>query len=238
MKNVYMIIDEFLDLYKELEEILKNRGIKNGRSSMVMQFISSPECRPFKDDLNTCREIRNILTHCPNIDGVPPLIPSESSINTLKRVIKHLSAPPLAIDRAVKSDEMLCARLSDRVVPIMHKMTDLGFSHIPVFKNGLLFGVFSISSVFSMALESDGDPVTNKTTIKDFIKYLPIENHICESFVFAPKDTTESEAESMLENSTGPLRKRPAAIFITNNGSPRERILGMVTPWDLLGSNN
>lgn len=238
MKDIHMITDEFLDLYKELEELLKNRGIKNGRSSMVMQFIASPECRPFKDDLNTCREIRNILTHCPDIDGVPPLIPSDSSINTLKRVITYLSAPPLAIDRAVKSDELLCAKLSDRVIPIMHKMVQTGFSHIPVFENGFLFGVFSISTVFSMALESDGDPVTNSTIIRDFIEYLPVEKHICESFVFAPRDTTEAEAEAMLENSTGPSHKRPAAVFITNNGSPKERILGMLTPWDLLGPNN
>lgn len=230
--------DEFLSLYKDLEELLKQRGIKNGRSSMVMQFISSPECRPFKDELNTCREMRNILTHCPDIDGEPPLVPTESAINTLRRVIEYLSAPPLALERAVRGENLVRARLSDKAVPVMKKMVQLGYSHIPVFESGLLYGVFSISTVFSMALETDGDPVTDKTLIRDFAKYLPVENHVCERFIFAPRDTTLIEAESMLENSSGPSHKRPAAIFITHSGSPNERILGMVTPWDVLGQNN
>ena len=230
--------DMFLDLYKEIEELLKNKGMKNGRSSMMMQFIASPDGRPYKDDLNVCREIRNILTHCPDIDGEPPLIPSDSSINTLKKVYEYLSAPPRALDRAAKGNDLLCAKLSSHVIPVMHKMVQMGYSHIPVFENGVLYGVFSISTVFSKALDSREDPVTKDTLIRDFADYLPIDKHVCETFLFASRDTTLIEAEAMFESQKGPEQNRVAAIFITHNGTCRERILGMLTPWDVLDANN
>ncbi len=228
-------IDEFMDLYKRVEERLKERGIKNGRSSIVMQFISSTEGRQFKDSLNTCREMRNILSHNLDINDEPPFVPSDSAIKSLRSVLDYLERPPLAIDHAVSGGSLVCAKLSDRVKPIMEKMVGRGFSHIPVFENGVLVGVFSISTVFSKALDMEEATVDNNTKISDFSAYLPIDNHVCESFIFAPRDTTIIEAEKLLENVSGPLHKRPAVLFITQNGSPDERILGMLTPWDVLG---
>ncbi len=234
MTEAQIKTDVFLDLYKEIEERLKERGIKNGRNSVVMQFIASPEGRQFKDDLNVCREMRNILTHCPDIEGEPPLIPTDAAIETLRRVEAYLSAPPRALDRAAKGDGLVSARLSDKVMPVMEEMVSRGFSHIPVFENGKLFGVFSISSVFSKAMKYDGDMVSENTLVRDFIDYIPIEKHVCERFVFAPRETTVIEAKEMFDNFPGPSQKRVAAIFITENGSPNERILGMLTPWDVL----
>ena len=228
-------IDEFMDLYKSVEERLRERGIKNGRSSIVMQFISTPEGRQFKDTLNTCREMRNILSHNLDIDDEPPFVPSDAAIESLRKVLNYLEAPPLALSRAVSGRSLLYARLSDKAKPIMNKMAKLGFSHIPVFDRGVLVGVFSISTIFSKALEKPETLVDDNTKISDFSSYLPIDNHVCESFVFAPRNTTVIEAETMLENASGPLHKRPAALFITHSGSPKERILGMLTPWDILG---
>lgn len=227
--------DEFLDLYKTLEEKLKDKGYKNGRSSIVMQFISTPEGRRFKEDLNTCREMRNILVHNSDIGDEPPFVPSDSSINALRQIVDYLASPPLALSRAVAGDNLVCAKLSDKVKHVMDKMVKFGFSHIPVLDGGILYGVFSISTIFSCALKNSGVKINDNTQIKDFEHYLKVENHICEDFIFAPRTTTVFEAEKLLENNSGPSNKRPAAIFITHNGSHNEKILGMLTPWDVLG---
>lgn len=238
MTDILIKTDEFMDLYKEVEELLKNRGYKNGRSSIIMQFISSPEGRQFKEELNTCREMRNILSHCPDIDGQQPLVPTDAAIGALKRVADYLSEPPLALSRATTSKDLFYTKLNGRAVSVMNKMVQFGYSHVPVFDNGSLFGVFSISTVFSKALDTIGDPVTDNTLISDFAEYLPIDNHVCESFVFADRNTTLVEAETILEKNPGSPGKRIAAIFITQNGSPKEHILGMLTPWDVLGEHN
>ncbi len=235
MTNAMRKTDEFLDLYKIVEEKLKDRGFKNGRSSIIMQYISTPEGKQFKEVLNTCREMRNILSHHLDIADEPPFIPSDASITALRQIIGYLSAPPLALSRAVTGDNLICAKLADKAKPVMEKMVRLGFSHIPVLESGLLYGVFSISTIFSCTLKNSGIIIDDNTQIKDFAYYLRVENHISEDFIFAPHTTTVFEAEKLLENKSGPSNRRPAAIFITQNGSPKEKILGMLTPWDLLG---
>ncbi len=234
MTEAQLKVDRFLDLYKQLEEILREKGMTHGRSSIVMQFMSSPEGRPFKDELNTCREMRNILAHNQDIDGEAPFVPTDGAIKALEKILQYLKMPPLALSKGTRYENLICAKLSDRAKPIMEKMVSRGYSHIPVFENGVLFGVFSISTIFSYALEHGGIRVDENTLIRDFEDDLPIESHIAESFEFASADTTSVQAESLLKKASGPESKRIAALFITQNGSEKERILGMVTPWDVL----
>ena len=51
---------EFLNLYKLLEEALEERYEKQGRrySSVVMEFIHSPEGAMWRERMDLCREIR------------------------------------------------------------------------------------------------------------------------------------------------------------------------------------
>ena len=51
--------ERFLELYRRLEEALKQRGFRNGRSSVVMQFMNTREGSAFKEELISCREMRN-----------------------------------------------------------------------------------------------------------------------------------------------------------------------------------
>ncbi len=234
MTETQLKVDRFLDLYKEVEEALREKGLTHGRSSIIMQFIASPEGRPFRDELNTCREMRNILAHNQDIEGEAPFVPTDASINALEKILNYLKMPPLALSSGTRYENLICAKLSDRVKPIMEKMTERGFSHIPVFENGVLFGVFSISTIFLHTLEKGETVIDENTLIGDFKEDLPIENHIAESFEFASAETTVVEAEALLKKATAPENKRIAALFITRSGNKNERILGMVTPWDVL----
>ena len=71
-------IDEFLDLYKQLEDVLeiKYRNARRHYSSVVFEFIKDDESAPVRDKLEICREIRNLLTHSANLEGEPVVEPS------------------------------------------------------------------------------------------------------------------------------------------------------------------
>lgn len=71
-------IDEFLDLYKQLEDELedKYRNARRHYSSVVFEFVKDAESAPVRDKLEICREIRNLLTHSANLDGEPIVEPS------------------------------------------------------------------------------------------------------------------------------------------------------------------
>jgi hypothetical protein len=55
-----------------------------------------------------------------------------------------------------------------------------------------------------------------------------------ESFVFVHKDTLVIDIEEMFANELKE-GKRLAVVFITKNGDPNEKILGLVTAWDVAG---
>lgn len=63
--------DEFLNLYRTLEEVLSEKYSDRTRNygSVVVQFMNDVEGRQFKDKLNLCREIRNLLSHHPEVNG-------------------------------------------------------------------------------------------------------------------------------------------------------------------------
>ena len=64
--------DEFIDLYKQLEDELevKFSTAKQRRySSVVFEYINHYESAPVRETLNLCREIRNLMTHNANHCG-------------------------------------------------------------------------------------------------------------------------------------------------------------------------
>ena len=69
--------------------------------------------------------------------------------------------------------------------------------------------------------------------IEDFMELLPPDKHESERFVFLPKNATLFEVKNEFENRTG-RSKRLAVVFLTDNGSISGRIVGMLTPWDVV----
>ena len=72
--------DEFLNLYRTLEEVLSEKYSDRTRNygSVVVQFMNDVEGRQFKDKLNLCREIRNLLSHHPEVNGEKIIEPSQA----------------------------------------------------------------------------------------------------------------------------------------------------------------
>ncbi len=70
--------------------------------------------------------------------------------------------------------------------------------------------------------------------IRDFSEFIPIDKHESESFEFVSRETTVIDIEEMFAKELR-QEKRLAVVFITDNGDPNEKILGLVTAWDVAG---
>ncbi len=224
----------FLDLYKQLEDELekKYREKKRRYSSVVFEYSKDPESARYRDKIDVAREIRNLLTHNANIDGVPVIEPSTPVIDGLKEVIDYVKAPPLALNYAKQGESIMKATLNQGVLRIMELMDKNGYSNIPVMRNGDFIGVFSKETVFRYVL-FDGRKIDKSTTLEDLSKLLPVSDNRG-NYAFLHRDATYDEARGIFERLTG-KGKRVNVIFITENGGEQERLLGMLTPWDVMG---
>lgn len=227
--------DEFLDLYKQLENALEEKYSGTGRrySSVVFEYLNSAESAPVRERLGLCREIRNFLTHNANIGGEPIVEPSASMVETLRDVLEYVCRPPLAMDLATRAANILRACPGDHALRLMEKMEQNGFSHVPVLENGGFCGVFSMGSVFAYTLKNPDRPIGRETTVREVLSARGSGKH-AENYRFVGRRMTAGEARRMFETIRGRGR-RLAVIFITETGSQDEPLLAMLTPWDVMG---
>lgn len=223
---------EFLNLYKMIEDTLEEKYTRQGRrySSVVMEFINSPEGEPWREKMDMCREIRNLMTHTADFGEEAVITPAQGVVEMLREIYEYLQKPPMALSYATPYAQLLKASPADPVLPLMRAMSRRGFSHVPVMRGDGMVGVFSVSSVFSNVLSGSGR-ITNDMRVRDFGELLSIENHMAEQFAFISEQATLPEAQAMFDRKE---KKRMAALFVTKDGLPDGKLMGMITPWDVL----
>lgn len=232
-----MKTEKFLEIYKELEELLALQYTANERkyTSPIMEYINDKSNPYYREELNTCREIRNLLAHHADIGGKAIVEPSDEVLQLMEEIFRYVSDPPLALDCATPFERVLTATPDQKAYSVMFKMKGRGFSHVPVMEYGKFVGIFSVSTPFAYALQySKG--MGREFTIADFGELLYIENHCTERFMFADKNMTVRKAGRAFET-VGSNKKRLAMILITEHGRMNEPILGVLTPFDVLHIN-
>jgi CBS domain-containing protein len=151
-------------------------------------------------------------------------------------VLDFVNRPPLAMEYATKAERVLKVGPDQRVLRVMELMEKNGYSHVPVMKDGRFFGVFSVGSVFRYVLRRKGKGLEPEATVKDLKGYLAVEEHT-ENYEFVSADATYIEVRKRFEQVRG-KNKRVAVIFITQDGRQDQPLLGMLTPWDVLGRDD
>ena len=223
----------FLDMYKQLEDALedKYRHARRRCSSVVFEFTKDEESAPIRDKLNVCRELRNLLTHNANLQGVPVAEPSGPLMEAMQEVLDFVRRPPLALEFATKGEQVMRATSHQKVLRVMELMEKNGYSHVPVMKDGRFYGVFSVGAVFRYVLRRRGKGLDPEATIKDLKGYLAVEEHT-ENYEFVPADASYIAVRQRFELPRA-KNKRVAVIFITQDGKPDQPLLGMLTPGGL-----
>ncbi len=227
--------DDFLNTYRELEEALNNKYNTDEKKfgSPIVRFLSEKESKPYRENLDICREIRNFLSHHSEFNGERIIQPSEAMIQFLKDVTDFIKRPPLALEFSTLFADILKTTLSQKAQTVMKKMDRQGFSHVPVIDNGECIGVFSVSTIFTYSLSNGMTSLRDDMLISDFGEMLSFNNHSAERFRFVGRQATIYEVRNEFERKSR-NSKRLAAVFITDNGSSKGRILGMLTPWDVI----
>lgn len=233
METINSATDEFLNTYKELEQVLRIRAEQSSEHSenSIARFLYSEEGAPYRDALNAAREIRNLLQHLPKVGGTYPVVPSKAIIAELKKIKNAVEHPMPAMDCAVPEDRIYKANIGTRLKDILAVMHDWGFTQVPIMENTRMVGVLSVQCVFSYI--TDEHMITDDTKIRDMSDYILPDAHQNEYYRFAPITTTYIKADEMFKRRDRKHR-RLAAIFLTEHGKFGEPPLGLLTPWSVL----
>ena len=226
-------ISIFRELCNKFEDLVRIKYKVKDEEGAFYILSNQKEYKKFEKDINLIRKIRNLLSHgeC-KVEGNVAIEINENIIEKLKEIISLLENPPLVTSRYIT--EIFVVDLEEKLENLIKTMNEKKISHVPVLdKDKKLVGVFSENTIFSKLSEDEIIEIGKEYKVKDYEKYIKLENHSSEYFDFIKRNEELALAQNLFNKSIK-KDKKLVMLFVTENGKKTEKILGIITPWDLL----
>lgn len=222
-------ITRFLELYKSFEHWAKD---KYPIEHMADLEFSDFGLNNYRSKLRLYRNLRNILSHNVIIyeEG------KSSSIAITNRLIAEFKAFVADLQSPVTSISLDIAdvykqTMNDNVSKAIHYMSERDYSHIPIMADGRIVGVFSENTLFKMFCKGD-TTITPDICFKDLSEYIAINETYDASYGFITETLSVPEVLSIFQVAKN-CNHRLDILFITDDGTSRGLLKGIVTAWDM-----
>lgn len=224
----------FLDLYSYLEKLLRAEfsDIPAHEGALAWVARNKKQFKRMREELDYCRDVRNLLQHNRKINGVYAVSPSDAMIDTLQRTIEKVEKPKRARDICVRTNNILWAELPTKAMPVMQEMAKRAYTHVPLLNDGRVIGAFSENTLLTYLMDEEIVCIDEDVRFDDFGELLLLNNHESETFEFVGELTPASEIADLFEQSLK-NQQRLGMVFVTANGKEAERLLGIITAWDM-----
>lgn len=225
----------FLQKYRILEGILEKQypNRKNTAVSPIIEYLHDDDSEPIRTDLNLLREIRNILSHNSDSDGDPVIEPSEETLDRLDAAIAYVTRKRRADRCGTGAENVLYAKPSNLLRPVMQRMHEKGYSHVPILENGTIRGILTIRSIFDYACDHAPGAFNDETRISDLEGYTGLNDHKRERFLFVSADTDIDTIRKSFSRRWD-RNRRLTLVLVTEHGTPNEPLLRLITAWDAI----
>ena len=232
--------ERFLTTYNELDKYMRKYLKENERiphSELIRKMTKvSRIFIKHEYELRQYADLRNSIVHNPDKGYADPIAePHDYIVSQYENIKNKVLNPPVALDHiAIKANNIFTTTLNSNALNVMKQMNENTFTHVPVIEDGKIIGVFSEDTIFSYITKDQGAIIDECLLIKDFADFLPFSNHQSEYYEFVPKNTLVIDIEEIFRNGIKD-KKRISVIFVTEKGRQNEKLLGLITVWDLAG---
>lgn len=200
--------------------------------------MMSDEDRVFAEyykDLKVFARLRNLLIHNPYGKNAEPIfVPHEYVLKRYKSIVKKVLNPQRAFSICVRREFIYTAKLSDNALDVMSVMNNKTYTHVPIMDNDKMIGIFSENTLLSYVSHHKDSLIMKDMKVEEFKRFIPLNSHPSEYFEFVSRDVLVVDVEDVFKKGLR-AHKRIAVVFITQDGRPDQKMLGMMTAWDLVG---
>lgn len=224
----------FLEKYRQLEEVVRTTyNIKNN-DSISFYLSSQSKYKRCAEEIKYCQDVRNVLVHKRKISNRYAVEPNDHIISFIENLIPIIKNRPKCCDIQIKFDNVCWRSLNDTVKDTMTEMRNNLFTHIPILnEEGCVIGVFDENSVFAYIADEEIVAIDETLKFSDIQKYLSLEDREMESFVYVKATSYVDELEEKIESAFN-KGKRIGLAFVTASGSNKDKLQGIITPWDII----
>ncbi len=229
----------FQEIYNQLDHYLRKSLARDSDVSHSFLIKKAAEkdmnIRSQREKLLQFAQLRNAIVHNPERGKAHPIAePHPIIVEQYEAVLNKVLNPPKALSVAISFNKIFTASLEDKAKDVMRIMNEKIFTHVPVMEGDKMVGVFSENVVFSFLVKHEIAIVDKDITICEFGEFLPIEKHPSEYFLFASRTALLFDIQKLFDNELEKNR-RLGVVFITDSGKQDEKLLGMITAWDIAG---
>ena len=204
--------DAFLSVYREMENEDASR----------YEAVR----KQYKDEIELYRTLRNCLTH-DEIDGEYPFLVSENLVEKAREKLNLMKKN--AGDICIRRERLSTASLSDRLISAISLMSKKDYSYLPVLdENDLLQYVFSLNSIVEILASGH---YNKSAMLEEYTAYIGIENRN-EYYSFVKAEELAVNVRSLFEKRMN--NKVCNLIFVTEDGTQNSKVLGIITPHDVM----
>lgn len=237
--------DKFIDLFKELEQVIKTECEKNGirteneNIGNLINLLSKKNSliRNYKRDLDLIRDVRNINSHKKDDNYKYVVCPSPDINIRLENIINEIKKPPLISESKImiKWNDIYKREITDNIFETIKTMSEKVYTFVPILEDKKFIGVFSENVLLDVIKRDEGIILDENTDFSKFKEILKVQNHSMEQFKFISRNTNIYDAQNLFNNYFT-NDKVLGCIFVTEHGNESESVLGMFTAWDVLGN--
>lgn len=227
----------FIEKYKQLEKVVRSTYNLKASDSVAYYLKNQNRFKEFKEEIDYCREVRNLLSHREKINNDFTVKPSVGMIEFIDTLIEKVRSRTKCLSIAIDLPHVFWQDLNGNVKDTMKMMQQKLYTHVPILENGVVVGVFDENSVFNYLADEEIVCVDDNLTFEDIKSFLSLADREMEEFVFIGKNYYVDELEEKIEQAFH-RGKRIGLAFITENGKPTQKIQGLITPWDIISAKD
>lgn len=235
--------DEFLALYNQIDSLLQKKyGDYDRNRSMIMRYCQDLQHSSYNEIydrgrlLNLVRELRNSLIHDFDMNKDGLFIISDKTLNFLRNEVNLLSNPLSSYDISTKVNSEMFPIEDVQLNIILRRMSEKGYMQMPVVTNeGILQGVFSPNTILRYFVDNK-QPLDPQATIRELRNYIPIDKHVSEYYEFVSRNELAQNVSKIFDKYTK-NGKKLVMVFVTEHGKITEKIIGIITAYDIVSYN-
>lgn len=189
----------------------------------------SPIIRKFEQDLREYGDLRNAIVHHRTEFNYAIAEPHDDVVRLMEYIEQELSRPHTVGDLFTR--KVFTLRASDKLATGLKVIREKRFNQIPIYEGGHFIGLVTAMGITYWL----ADKSTEENISREMPTLLDIYHHEKrkKTYRFVPMGLSVYGAEEYFKKAVE-SGNRLEALLITENGQPHEKLLGIVTPLDLM----
>ncbi|RDW18106.1 hypothetical protein CWR48_10960 [Oceanobacillus arenosus] len=227
-KNSEKFLTTFTRIERMLKTLLRDRREVGFSKAVKILSNSNPIVKRYSNTLLEFAELRNAIVHN-KIDMTYAIAePHDSVVNEIEIIEKELMQPRKVIP--LFSRKVYVFQQSQPLASLLKLINEKDISKFPIYDGGEFKGIVSQKGITSWLAKNAVEQISHlsEIEIRDVLSYEKGDN-----FKLISSNTSVYEAEEIFKDQVG-KGNRLEALLITKHGHPSEKLLGIITNWDIM----